>query len=72
MAAKSPRPVRATRIANGRDGKPAIVARPLPAIGKQVTFEIDGLRFRGTPTRHAEVKGAMMAVFDGGLTPLED
>ncbi len=72
MATRSARLVKATRLANGRDGKPGIIASPLPAVGKPVTFTINGLTFRGTPTRHDMVKGEQMAVFDKGLTPVED
>ena len=68
MAVKRKSVVKASRLANIHDGRPAIVANPLPPVGTEVTFTIDGLTFRGTPAEHIVLGEQEMAVFPE-LTP---
>ena len=63
MARRRKSIVEASKIANIHDGRPAIVASPLPPVGSEVTFTIDGLTFRGTPAEHVVIGDEEMAVF---------
>ena len=64
QAPAGPKVIVSKRFRNTRKGFPAVTAFPLPAIGEEVKFTIDGVTFQGVVAAHELIVDDEMAVFD--------